>query len=111
MVSNAIIILALGVLLFELMEHGVFPLIWFIKDRKRKSICGVTGMLGKVGEIRSWKASEGQVFVHGELWEAISEFPLSVGDPVVVKRVDRLVLIVVPEFSQTDPTTTSRRCV
>jgi len=111
MMKNAIIILAIGVLLFELMEHVVFPLIWLIKDRKRKSICGVTGMLGKVGEISSWKASEGHVFVHGELWGAISEFPLSVGDQVVVQRVDKLVLIVAPQFPQTDPTTTPRRCL
>jgi len=109
--KNAIIILAIGVLLFELMEHVVFPLIWLIKDRKRKSICGVTGMLGKVGEIRYWKKSEGQVFVHGELWGAISEFPLSVGDQVVVQRVDKLVLTVAPQFPQTDPTTTPRRCL
>lgn len=93
---NAIIIVAIGFLLFELVEHVVFPLIWFIKDRKKKSICGITGMLGKVGEIRYWKESEGQVFVHGELWGAVSEYPLSLGDQVVVQKVDRLTLTVIP---------------
>ena len=66
--KNAIVIIAVGFLLFEFIEHVVFPLIWFIKDRKRKSVCGVTGMLGKVGEIKSWQESEGQIFVNGELW-------------------------------------------
>lgn len=94
--KNAIIILAIGLLLFELMEHVVFPLIWFIKDRKKKSVCGVTGMLGKVGEIRYWREFEGQIFVNGELWQAVSEFPLSAGDRVVVQEVHRLTLNVMP---------------
>ncbi|MDQ1334589.1 MAG: hypothetical protein QG552_1539 [Thermodesulfobacteriota bacterium] len=99
--KNAIIIVAIGFLLFEVVEHVVFPLIWFIKDRKRKSICGVTGMLGKVGEIRCWQESAGQVFVHGELWGAVSEFPLSTGDRVVVQKVDRLTLTVIPSKERT----------
>ena len=94
--KNAIIILLTGILLFEVIEHVVFPVIWFIKDRKKKSACGATGMLGKVGEIRYWEESAGQVFVHGELWGAVSEFPLSAGDRVVVKNVDRLTVTVIP---------------
>jgi membrane-bound serine protease (ClpP class) len=95
-VKNAIIILVAGICLFEFMEHLVFPAIWFIKDRKKKSICGATGMLGKEGEIRYWQKSEGQIFVHGELWGAVSEFPLSAGDRVVVQNVNRLTLTVIP---------------
>jgi len=49
-VKSTLIILAVGFLLFEFVEHVVLPLIWLIKDRKKRSICGVTGMLGKVGE-------------------------------------------------------------
>ena len=45
--KNLIIILAIGLLLFEVVEHLVFPLIWFIKDRKRRSVCGETGMWKK----------------------------------------------------------------
>jgi membrane-bound ClpP family serine protease len=95
-VKNAIFIVAIGFLLFEFVEHVVFPLIWFIKDRKKKSICGMTGMLGKVGEIRYWKESAGQVFVNGELWQAVSDIPLSAGDRVVIQKVDRLTLTVIP---------------
>jgi len=100
-VKSAIIILAIGFLLFELIEHGVFPLIWFIKDRNRKSVCGVTGMLGKVGEVKYWQESEGQIFVHGELWRAASDFPLSVGDRVVIQSVDGLLVSVIP-FKESD---------
>jgi membrane-bound ClpP family serine protease len=95
-VKSLIIILAIGFLLFEIVEHVVFPLVWFIKDRKRKSVCGETGMLEKVGEVRYWQESSGQVFVNGELWRAVSEFPLSAGDSVVVQKVDRLTVTVVP---------------
>ena len=94
--KSIIIILAIGFLLFEFIEHVVFPLIWFIKDRKRRSVCGVTGMLGKVGEIKYWHESEGQIFVNGELWRAVSDLPLSTGDRVVIQDVDGLTVSVIP---------------
>jgi membrane-bound serine protease (ClpP class) len=94
--KSAIIILASGFLLFEFIEHVVFPLIWSIKDRNKKSVCGMTGMLGKVGEIRFWKESEGQIFVHGELWRAVSNFRLSEGDKAIIQRVGGLTVSVVP---------------
>ena len=92
----AIIILAIGLLLFEFIEHVIFPLIWYIRDRKKKSVCGVTGMLGKIGEIKSWDESAGQVFVNGELWRAVSDSPLSTGDSVVIQDVDGLTVRVIP---------------
>jgi hypothetical protein len=53
-------------------------------------------MLGKVGEIKYWDESEGQIFIHGELWRAVSEFPLSMGDRAVIENVDGLTLRVMP---------------
>lgn len=94
--KSAMIMLAVGFLLFEFMEHVVFPLIWFMKDRKRRSVCGVTGMLRKVGEIKYCQESEGQIFVNGELWRAVSDFPLSAGDRVVIQNVDGLTVSVIP---------------
>ena len=99
--KSAIVILAIGFLLFEFIEHVVLPLIWYIKDRKKRSVCGVTGMLGKVGEIKYWKESEGQIFVNGELWRAVSDFPLSAGDRVVIQNVDGLTVNVIP-FKEID---------
>jgi len=94
--KSVLIMLAVGVLLFEFLEHVIFPLIWFVKDRKKASICGVPGMLGKVGKIRYWDEFEGQIFIRGELWRAVSEFPLSTGDRAVVKNVDGLTVRVMP---------------
>jgi len=53
-------------------------------------------MLGKVGKIKYWQKSEGQVFVHGELWRAVSDSPLSAGDSVVIQDVDGLTVRVIP---------------
>ena len=91
-----ILTLVIGFVFFELVEHVVFPLFWFIKDRKRKSVCGVTGMLGKMGEIKQWRKTEGQIFVNGELWRALSDVPLLTGDKAVVQNVDGLTLRVKP---------------
>jgi membrane-bound serine protease (ClpP class) len=67
-----------------------------MKDRKKTSVCGATGMLGKVGEVKYWHESEGQVFVRGELWRAVSEIPLSAGNRVLIQKVDGLTLSVMP---------------
>jgi len=92
MIKTIILTLVVGVLLFELIEHVVFPLFWFIKERKRRSVCGVSGMSGKVGEVKQWKKNEGKVFVNGELWKAVSEVPLLPGDRVVIQNVEGLTL-------------------
>jgi membrane-bound serine protease (ClpP class) len=92
MIKTIILTLVIGVVLFELIEHVVFPLFWFIKKRKRRSVCGVSGMSGKVGEVKQWKKNEGKVFVNGELWQAVSEVPLLPGDRVVIQSVEGLTL-------------------
>ena len=96
MIKTIILTLVIGFILFELIEHVVFPLFWFIKGRKRKSVCGVSGMLGKVGEVKQWQKNEGKVFVNGELWQAVSEAPLLPGDRVVIQNVEGLTLEVKP---------------
>ena len=96
MMKSAVIIIVAGFLVFEFLEHVAIPLIWSIKDRKRKSICGVTAMIGKIGEITFWQESEGKIFVGGELWQAVSDFPLSPGDRVSIQKVDGLTLSVIP---------------
>jgi hypothetical protein len=48
--KNVIMILVIGFIVFEFIEHVIFPLFWYIKNRKKRSNCGVTGMLGKVAE-------------------------------------------------------------
>ena len=92
MIKTIIWTLAIGYFFFEFIEHVVFPLFCFIKGRKRKSVCGVSDMLGKVREVKQWKRNEGKVLVNGELWQAVSEVPLLPGDRVVIQNVEGLTL-------------------
>ena len=90
-----IISIIIVIVVFEVIEHLVAPLIWFIVTRKRRSGIGATGLLGQVCEVKRWRETEGYVFVRGELWKAVSNEPLSVGDKAVVQSVERLTLKVV----------------
>ena len=96
MTKNILIALIVGFVLFEIIEHVVFPLVWLILGRKRRSISGAEGMLGKVVEVRQWNKTEGQVFVNAELWRAVSDVPLSRGDKAVIHEVEGLTLRVEP---------------
>ena len=101
--ENVITAVAIGFIVFEIVEHVAFPLFWSIKHRKRRSISGVTGMLGKVGKVKYWQKGEGKVIVGGELWWAVSSDTLVAGDKAVVERVEGLTLNVKPSDSRSVP--------
>ena len=92
MLKTIILTLIIWFFLFELIEHVIFPLFRFIMGRKRKSVCGVSAMLSKVGEVKQWQKNDGKIIVNGELWQAASEVPLLPGDRVVVRNVEGLTL-------------------
>lgn len=94
--KNVIMTLLIGFIVFEFIEHVIFPLFWYIKNRKKRSICGLTGMLGKVAEVKQWQTSEGRVLVNGELWRAVSDVSLSTGDKAIIQNVEGLTLRVKP---------------
>jgi membrane-bound ClpP family serine protease len=95
-VKSVIIILIIVFLVFEFVEHVVLPLIWFIKDRNKRSNYGVTGMIGKTVEIKRWDKTEGQVLINGELWKAVCEVPLPAGGKAVIQDVEGLTLRLKP---------------
>ncbi len=94
--KSIIITFAIAFLVFEFVEHVVFPLIWFIKNRNKKSNYGVTGMIGKVVEIKRWDETEGQVLINGELWKAVCKVPLPTGGRAVVQGIEGLTLKLKP---------------
>ena len=94
--KNVIMTILIGFIVFEFIEHVIFSLFWYIKNRKKRSICGLTGMLGKVAEVKQWQTSEGRVFVNGEMWRAVSDVPLLTGDKAVIQSVEGLTLRVKP---------------
>ena len=57
---------------------------------------GAQGLIGAVGEASTALNPDGQVFVHGELWNASSPQPIRRGEQVRVVRVDGLRLHVNP---------------
>lgn len=94
--KSVIITFIVAFLVFEFIEHVVFPLIWWIKDRNKKSKIGVTGMIGKVVEIKKWNKNQGRVLFHGELWRAVCDVPLPVGGKGVIVDIAGLTLTVKP---------------
>ncbi len=97
MILNIFLIIVLGWLLFEFVEHAVVPLVWLLLKKDRKPKTGAEGMIGEIGEVMEWSETEGKIFVHGEQWSATSEAPFSAGDKVIVQKVKGLSLIVEPQ--------------
>ena len=67
-----------------------------IKARRGKVVTGLQGLIGEVGVARTSLQPQGKVFVHGELWDAVSSVNVAPGERVLVKRIDGLRLEVEP---------------
>ena len=67
-----------------------------IKARRSKVVTGSQGLIGEIGVAQSALQPEGKVFVHGELWDAVSSANIAPGARVLVKRIDGLRLEVEP---------------
>jgi membrane-bound serine protease (ClpP class) len=63
-----------------------------LKARRNKVVTGSQGMVGETGIAQTGLSPQGKVFVHGELWDAVSSADISVGQLVVVRQVDGLIL-------------------
>lgn len=92
MVLKIFFFIVLAWLLFEVIEHLIIPLFAIILKKKRKPVTGVSGLIGEVGEVKEWSDTEGRIFVHGELWWATSDEPLSIGDRAEIQSVNGLIL-------------------
>ena len=71
----------------------VFLMSIALKARANKVVTGVQGLIGEIGLTQSALSPQGKVFIHGELWDAISSANLPAGQPVVVRQVKGLQLI------------------
>lgn len=87
--------LSWGVLLPTIiMVSGFFVVIsgLVFKSHMSKPMTGVRGLVGEIGVVREALRPEGKVFVHGELWKAVSKDPIEIGSKVRVMNVVNLVL-------------------
>jgi membrane-bound serine protease (ClpP class) len=78
----------------------VFLMSIALKARANKVVTGVQGLIGEIGLTQSALSPQGKVFIHGELWDAISSANLPAGQPVVVRQVRGLKLSVDPAPSK-----------
>ena len=67
-----------------------------LKARRNKITTGPQGLIGEIAVARTPLDPEGKVFVHGELWNAVSPVPVEVGEQVQVRGVADLKLQVEP---------------
>jgi len=91
-----ILILFIGFIVFEIIEHVVIPIVFYFIKRKEKSVTGIDSLPGQVVYVRHWKGKEGQVFIKGDLWKAESDVPLKKGDKAIIQQVEGLTLKVKP---------------
>jgi len=96
MLKTIVFTIIICVIAFELIEHLIFPLFWYVLKGRKRSAYGVTGMIGKVAEIKRWDISEGRVLINGELWRAVCDVPLPVGGKAVVCGIEGLTLKLKP---------------
>ena len=95
-IKNIILILFIGFILFEVIEHVVIPIGFYFVKQKKKSVTGIDSLPGEVVDVRQWKGKEGQVVIKGELWKAVSEEPFKKGDKAIIQNVEGLTLKVKP---------------
>lgn len=67
-----------------------------VRSQFRKPVTGSEGMIGETGEAVTDINGKGKVQVVGELWDACSDRPVRKGEPVTVKNVRGMTLIVEP---------------
>ena len=66
-----------------------------VKAHKRTTQTGIEGMLEARGLARTSVSDKGGlVFVHGEIWHAVSRTPIRKGQKIAVKGMKDMVLIV-----------------
>jgi len=81
--------------LFALTTVG-FLMFMALRARQTPVRTGREGLIHEIGTARSPIAPRGKVFVHGEIWDAVSDEPVSAGEPVEVVAVRNLTLAVRP---------------
>jgi membrane-bound serine protease (ClpP class) len=80
-----------------------------LKARRNKVVTGEQGLIGEVGVAQTPLSPQGKVFVHGEIWDAVSSMNIAAGERVIVQRVDglRLEVDAVTSLQRTPAATTA----
>ncbi len=84
--SIIIIVVAATALFF------IFAVGMGLRAQRRKTTTGDKGMVGMKGVARTKLDPEGSVFVHGEIWKAVSDQTIKKGEKIKVVEVEDLTL-------------------
>ena len=71
---------------------AVFLMTLVLRSHRTRVSTGTEGMVGEIGVARTDVGTDGTVFVHGELWNAVSATPIVKGSNVRVLSVEGLTL-------------------
>jgi len=96
MLQDFLVTLVFAVIAFELIEHVLAPVFWFLLRGRKTSDYGIGGMKGKTVEIKCWKDKSGIVLFHAERWQAVSEKQMQPGEKAIVEEVSGLTLKIKP---------------
>jgi membrane-bound serine protease (ClpP class) len=76
---------------------GFMAIVWFaVKARQRPVVSGREQLIGAPGTALTGFDGDGEVFVHGERWLAMTESPVGKDQDIVVTGLDGLTLMVRP---------------
>lgn len=60
-----------------------------LRSHRRRISTGMEGLVGEKGEVRHWGENKGKIFVHGEIWEAVSDEKLTKGQNIEVLHIEK----------------------
>ena len=67
-----------------------------VKALRERTTTGSEGMVGQIGLAKTNLTPKGKIFIHGELWNGMSEEPVEAGHPIEVIHIEGLTLHVKP---------------
>ncbi|MGC1499481.1 MAG: nodulation protein NfeD, partial [Terriglobales bacterium] len=67
-----------------------------LRARRNKVVTGQQGLIGEIGVAETALSPSGKIFIHGEIWNAVSTLNIPAGERVVVRQIDGLTLRVDP---------------
>ncbi len=67
-----------------------------VKNGRRRPVTGAEAMIGSVGIAKTDLTPHGQIALHGEIWDAVSQGPIQQGEAAEVTSVQGLTLTVTP---------------
>jgi len=73
-----------------------------VRALRRQTPTGSEGMIGRIGSAKTNLTPKGQIFVQGEIWDAVSSAPVTEGQSVQITRIDGLTVYVNPLESRNE---------